>query len=101
MIEAEYVVLFILVAVMGAGLPGPGDAALIAAGTLAGEGRLDVGVVWAISMAAWMLGSLGGLCLGSVGDAGCSTTRDDLRTRAESYSLRAIARSAVTPSLHR
>jgi membrane protein DedA with SNARE-associated domain len=64
MIEAEYVVLFILVAVMGAGLPGPGDASLIAAGTLAGEGRLDVGVVLAISMAAWMLGSLGGFVFG-------------------------------------
>ena len=28
---AEYAVLFVLVAIMGAGLPGPGDAALIAA----------------------------------------------------------------------
>jgi membrane protein DedA with SNARE-associated domain len=29
---SEYVVLFVLVAIMGAGLPGPGDASLIAAG---------------------------------------------------------------------
>jgi membrane protein DedA with SNARE-associated domain len=29
--------LFALVAIMGAGLPGPGDASLIAAGTLAGD----------------------------------------------------------------
>jgi len=35
---SEYLVLFVLVAIMGAGLPGPGDASLIAAGTLAGEG---------------------------------------------------------------
>jgi membrane protein DedA with SNARE-associated domain len=38
----EYLVLFVLVAIMGAGLPGPGDASLIAAGTLAGEGRLNM-----------------------------------------------------------
>ena len=30
----EYIILFVLVAILGAGLPGPGDAALIAAGTL-------------------------------------------------------------------
>jgi hypothetical protein len=28
----EYIIMFALVAVMGAGLPGPGDASLIAAG---------------------------------------------------------------------
>ena len=38
----EYLVLFVLVAILGAGLPGPGDASLIAAGTLAGEGRLNI-----------------------------------------------------------
>ena len=31
---SEYVIMFVLVAIMGAGLPGPGDASLIAAGTL-------------------------------------------------------------------
>jgi len=60
----EYAVLFVLVAIMGAGLPGPGDAALIAAGTLAGEGRLNVGVVLAVSMVAWMLGSVAGYGIG-------------------------------------
>ena len=35
----EYAILFVLVVTTGAGLPGPGDASLIAAGTLAGEGR--------------------------------------------------------------
>ena len=40
---SEYVVLFVFVAIMGAGVPGLGDAALIGAGTLAGEGRLIYG----------------------------------------------------------
>jgi membrane protein DedA with SNARE-associated domain len=61
---AEYIVLFALVAIMGAGLPGPGDASLIAAGTLAGEGRLNVGIVLAVSMVAWMLGSVAGYEIG-------------------------------------
>ena len=42
---SEYVVMFACVFVLGAGLPGPGDACLIAAGTLAGEGKLNVWVV--------------------------------------------------------
>lgn len=66
----EYVVLFVLVAIMGAGLPGPGDAALIAAGTLAGEGRLSIWVVLAVAMAAWMLGSLAGFEIGLHGGRG-------------------------------
>ncbi len=61
---AEYTVLFALVAIMGAGLPGPGDAALIAAGTLAGEGRASLGIVLATAMGAWMLGSLIGFEIG-------------------------------------
>jgi membrane protein DedA with SNARE-associated domain len=65
MTVTEYIVLFALVAIMGAGLPGPGDASLIAAGTLAGEGRLNVGIVLAISMAAWMLGSVAGYEIGA------------------------------------
>jgi len=65
--EFEYVVLFVLVAILGAGLPGPGDAALIAAGTLAGEGRLNVWIVLAVSMTAWMLGSVGGFEIGHYG----------------------------------
>jgi len=66
-IESEYAVLFVLVAILGAGLPGPGDAALIAAGTLAGEGRLNVWIVLAVSMTAWMLGSVGGFEIGHYG----------------------------------
>ena len=38
----EYIVLFVLVATTGAGLPGPGDASLIAAGTLAEQGRFSM-----------------------------------------------------------
>ena len=36
---AEYIIFLVLVMSTGAGVPGPGDAAMIAAGTLAGEGR--------------------------------------------------------------
>ena len=61
---AEYTVLFALVAIIEAGLPGPGDAALIAAGTLAGEGRASLGIVLATAMGAWMLGSLIGFEIG-------------------------------------
>ena len=60
----EYIILFVLVVILGAGLPGPGDAALIAAGTLAGEGRLNVGIVLATAMAAWILGSAAGYAVG-------------------------------------
>ena len=61
---SEYLVLFVLVAIMGAGLPGPGDASLIAAGTLAGEGKLNIWIVLATAMAAWMLGSVVGYEIG-------------------------------------
>jgi len=61
---AEYLVLFVLVAIMGAGLPGLGDASLIAAGTLAGEGKLNIWIVLATAMAAWMLGSVVGYGIG-------------------------------------
>ena len=61
---SEYILLFVFVAIMGAGIPGPGDASLIAAGTLAGEGRLNVAVVLATAMVAWMLGSVAGYEVG-------------------------------------
>ena len=64
---AEYIVLFVLVAIMGAGIPGPGDASLIAAGTLAGEGKLNVGIVLAAAIVAWMLGSVIGFWIGERG----------------------------------
>jgi membrane protein DedA with SNARE-associated domain len=61
---SEYLILFALVAIMGAGLPGPGDASLIAAGCLAGEGKLNVGIVLAIAIVAWMIGSVIGYAIG-------------------------------------
>jgi membrane protein DedA with SNARE-associated domain len=61
---SEYVVLFVFVAILGAGLPGPGDASLIAAGTLAGDGTLKLGIVLATAMVAWMLGSVIGYAIG-------------------------------------
>ena len=67
MSTAEYVIMFAFVAIMGAGLPGPGDASLIAAGTLAGEGKLNVWVVLATAMVAWMLGSVAGYFIGEHG----------------------------------
>jgi membrane protein DedA with SNARE-associated domain len=60
----EYVLLFALVVTMGIGVPALGDASLIAAGTLAGEGRLNVFVVLAIGMVGWMLGSVVGYLIG-------------------------------------
>jgi membrane protein DedA with SNARE-associated domain len=61
---SEYILLFLLVMILGAGLPGPGDASLIAAGTLAGEGKLNVGIVLATGMVAWMIGSVIGFEIG-------------------------------------
>ena len=64
---SEYILLFVFVAIMGAGIPGPGDASLIAAGTLAGEDRLDAVVVLATAATAWMLGSIAGYEIGARG----------------------------------
>ena len=61
---SEYIIMFVLVAILGAGLPGPGDASLIAAGTLAGEGKLNLWIVLATAMVAWMLGSVVGYAIG-------------------------------------
>ena len=97
---SEYLVLFVLVAVMGAGLPGPGDASLIAAGTLAGEGKLNIWIVLATAMVAWMFGSVIDMTLACTGDARSSTTRDDSRNHAGNCSPKAIVPSAVIPSWH-
>jgi membrane-associated protein len=64
---SEYAVIFVLVAIMGAGIPGPGDASLIAAGALAGEGKLNIWIVLATAGAAWMLGSVIGFVIGAHG----------------------------------
>jgi membrane protein DedA with SNARE-associated domain len=67
---SEYIIMFVLVAILGAGLPGPGDASLIAAGTLAGEGKLNIWIVLELAMAAWMLGSVAGYQIGVRGGRG-------------------------------
>jgi membrane protein DedA with SNARE-associated domain len=64
---SEYAIMFVLVAIMGAGLPGLGDASLIAAGALAGEGKLNVWIVLATAGVAWMLGSVIGFAIGAHG----------------------------------
>ena len=71
----EYIGLFVLVAIMGAGIPGPGDAALIAAGTLAGQGKLSLTLVLIVAGVAWMVGSILGYWIGAGAAAGCSTIR--------------------------
>ena len=63
----EYAIMFVLVTIMGAGIPGPGDASLIAAGALAGEGKLNIWAVLATAGAAWMLGSVIGFAIGAHG----------------------------------
>lgn len=44
--------------------PVPPRSPLIAAGTLAGEGRLNVGIVLATGLTAWMIGSVAGFQIG-------------------------------------
>lgn len=63
----EYAVMFALVTIMGAGIPGPGDASLMAAGALAGEGKLNIWIVLATAAVAWMLGSVIGFVIGDRG----------------------------------
>src|SRR6516162_7762787 len=64
---SEYAIMFVLVAIMGAGIPGPGDASLIAAGALAGEGKLNIWIVLVTAMVAWMVGSVAGFAIGAHG----------------------------------
>jgi membrane protein DedA with SNARE-associated domain len=66
----EYVILFVLVVSMGIGVPVLGDASLMAAGTLAGEGRLNLFVVLVIGLVGWMVGSLAGYQIGVHGGRG-------------------------------
>ena len=63
----EYIGSLVLVAIMGAGIPGPADAALIAAGTLAAQGKLSLSLVLIDAGAAWMCGSVIGHWIGARG----------------------------------
>ena len=64
---SEYAIMFVFVTIMGAGLPGLGDVSLIAAGALAGEGKLNIWVVLVTAMVAWMVGSVAGFAIGAHG----------------------------------
>jgi membrane protein DedA with SNARE-associated domain len=64
---SEYAIMFVLVTIMGAGIPGPGDASLIAAGALAGDGKLNIWIVLVTAMVAWMTGSVIGFAIGAHG----------------------------------
>jgi membrane protein DedA with SNARE-associated domain len=64
---SEYAIMFVFVVVLGAGIPGPGDASLIAAGALAGEGKLNIWIVLVTAGVAWMLGSVIGFAIGAHG----------------------------------
>ena len=97
----EYIVMFVFVVVLGAGLPGPGDASLIAAGTLAGEGRLNVWIVLALGMAAWMLGSVAGYKIGVRGGRRIFDHPGRLEKSRGKLSPRATARSAAGISWRR
>ena len=98
---AEYIIFFVLVVSTGAGVPGPGDAAMIAAGTLAGEGRLNIGVVLVMSIAGWMLGSLIGYEIGLRGGRGLLEHPGRLEERRRKCSPRAIRPSQIMSSSHR
>ena len=64
---SEYAIMFVFVAIMGAGIPGLGDASLIAAGALAGDGKLNIWVVLITAGVAWMVGSVIGFAIGAHG----------------------------------
>jgi membrane protein DedA with SNARE-associated domain len=61
---SEYVLMFVFVTLLGAGVPALGDAALLAAGTLAGEGRLNIWIVVVLAAAGWMIGAVLGYWVG-------------------------------------
>ena len=63
----EYAVLALLAAVSAAGVPGPGDSALIAAGLLAADGDLSLPIVLVTAFLACLAGRAFGYWLGSMG----------------------------------
>jgi undecaprenyl-diphosphatase len=62
-----YLILFALVAAESAGVPIPGEAALITAGILSGTGRLELPYVIAVAAAAAIVGDNVGYVLGRKG----------------------------------
>jgi membrane protein DedA with SNARE-associated domain len=64
---AAYAILFALLALAWAGLPTAGQAALVAAGVLASQGRLDIGLVLVAGTAGSIVGGIAGYVLGLKG----------------------------------
>ena len=61
------VILFVVVALESAGVPLPGETALIAAGVLADQGHYNIAVVIAVAASAAILGDNGGYWIGRTG----------------------------------
>jgi undecaprenyl-diphosphatase len=62
-----YAVLFGLIAIESSGVPVPGESALIAAGVLASDGRLNIELVIVLAAAAAILGDNVGYAIGRTG----------------------------------
>lgn len=63
------------------GLPGPGEAALVAAGVLAARHKLDIGAVVAVAWAGATAGGMAGWVVGLKGGRALVTARGPLRRR--------------------
>jgi membrane protein DedA with SNARE-associated domain len=61
------VLLFLLIAMESAGIPLPGETALVAAGVLASHGRFDIAAVVAVAAAAAIIGDNVGYWIGRIG----------------------------------
>jgi membrane protein DedA with SNARE-associated domain len=75
----DYVGVFLASAASWAALPGPGEAALIAAGISAGHGHLDLASVLAVAWAGACLGGTSGWLVGLRGGRGLLTAPGPLR----------------------
>ena len=75
----DYAGVFLAAALSWAALPGPGEAALIAAGISAAHGHLDLAAVVAIAWAGAATGGLAGWIAGRRGGRGLVTARGPLR----------------------
>ena len=75
-------VLFLLIAAESAGLPLPGETALIAAGVLASQGDLNIAAVIAVAAVAAIVGDNVGYWLGRVGGRKLLTRWDWLQRHA-------------------
>lgn len=74
-----YAGLFVLLALSWAGIPVAGQAALIAAGVLAGEGELSISVVLVVGIAASAIGGVAAYLVGLHGGRAAITAPGPLR----------------------